>query len=105
MPSLNTATIVGHLVADPEVRFSKSGNQLITFTVACNYKRGEYEEKLFLRCECWGDWHRIGSAQKGSAVMVSGRLKTNPWEDKDGKRRQDIALVCNLFECIQPKEF
>ncbi|WP_139320302.1 single-stranded DNA-binding protein, partial [Pseudonocardia sp. Ae505_Ps2] len=55
-------TIIGHLTADPELRFTESGTAVANFTVASNPRTfdrqtGEWRDgdPLFLRCTLWRD--------------------------------------------------
>lgn len=97
-----TLTMSGNLVADPELRFTPSGVAVANFTVASTPRRfdkakGEYVdgEALFIRCTVWRDQaeHVAESVRKGSRVMVSGRLESRSWEDREtGDKRYAIEL-------------
>lgn len=105
MANLNHYVAVARLTADPEKR--AVGNGLTAFRVAVNNSRknkqsGEWEDDpLFLDCEAWNQGERgkladqvCERAKKGSRVVVSGRLKMDTWEDKNGGgKRQKIKLA------------
>ncbi len=89
-------TLVGNLTADPELRFTPSGQAVATFTVASTprtYDRQSNEwkdgESLFLRCEVWRQYAEnvTESLQKGMRVVVSGRLKSRSYETNSGEKR------------------
>jgi len=89
-------TLIGNLTADPELRFTPSGQAVATFTVASTprtYDRQTNEwkdgEALFLRCEVWRQYAEnvTESLQKGTRVIVSGRLKSRSYETNSGEKR------------------
>lgn len=89
-------TVVGNLVADPELRFTTSGAAVANFRVASttrtfNRQTGEWEEgdSMFLTCIAWRQMaENVGeSLQKGMRVMVSGRLRQRSYDTREGERR------------------
>ncbi|MDQ3915934.1 MAG: single-stranded DNA-binding protein [Actinomycetota bacterium] len=99
MASENTVTLVGNIADDPELRFTPSGLPVANFTVAVNRrvpKEGAWEDKLegFFRCSCWRDMAEnvAESLQKGSRVMVVGRLQQRSWEDQEGNKRSTVEV-------------
>ncbi len=99
MASDNTVTLVGNITDDPELRFTPSGAAVANFTVAVNrrFKNGDrWEDRLdgFFRCSCWREMAEnvAESLQKGTRVVVAGRLQQRSWEDGDGNRRSTIEV-------------
>ena len=100
MASDNVVTIVGNITDDPELRFTPSGQAVASFTVAVNRRfknrDDQWEDKLdgFFRCSCWRDMAEnvTESFQKGTRVMVVGRLQQRSWEDQDGNRRSAFEI-------------
>jgi single-strand DNA-binding protein len=95
----NSVTIVGNITDDPELRFTPSGLPVANFTVAVNsrVKKGDQWEDRndgFFRCSCWRDMAEnvAESLQKGTRVMVIGRLQESKWEDNDGGKRSRIEI-------------
>lgn len=95
----NSVTIVGNVTDDPELRFTPSGLPVVNFTVAVNsrVKKGDQWEDRndgFFRCSCWRDMAEnvAESLQKGTRVMVIGRLQEQKWEDNDGGKRSRIEI-------------
>jgi single-strand DNA-binding protein len=96
----NTVTLVGNITDDPELRFTPSGRPVANFTVAVNrrYKNndGQWEDKLdgFFRCNVWADQaeNAAESLQKGTRVVVTGRLQQRSWEDNDGNKRSAFEV-------------
>ena len=74
MGSLNKVQIIGNLGADPEMRFTASGQAVATFNVAVNRRYqtrdGERrEETEWVRCVAWA---RLASRARFGA-------KSRPW--------------------------
>ena len=96
----NSVTLVGNLTDDPELRFTPSGRQVANFTVAVNKRfknnEGQWEDRLdgFFRCNCWGEMAEnvSESLNKGSRIVVTGRLQQRSWEDAEGGKRSAIEL-------------
>jgi single-strand DNA-binding protein len=89
-------TVVGNLVADPELRFTASGQPVATFRIASTPRvmdRATNEWKdgdsLFLSCNVWRQAAEnvAESLQRGMRVIVTGRLKQRQYETKEGEKR------------------
>lgn len=89
-------TVVGNLVADPELRFTPSGAAVANFRVAStprtfDRQTGEWKdgESLFLTCNVWRQAaeHVAESLQRGMRVIVHGRLKSRSFETREGEKR------------------
>jgi single-strand DNA-binding protein len=87
-------TIIGNLVADPELRFTQSGQPVAQFRVASTpriYNNGEWKDgdSLFMTCSVWRQAAEnvAESLQRGMRVIVSGRLKQRSYETREGEKR------------------
>ena len=89
-------TVVGNLVADPELRFTPAGQPVATFRVASTPRfrdnaSGEWKDgdSLFLTCNVWRQAAEnvAESLQRGMRVIVSGRLRQRQYETKEGEKR------------------
>src|ERR1700757_1108020 len=89
-------TVVGNLVADPELRFTQAGQPVTTFRVASTPRirdtaSGEWRDgdSLFLTCNVWRQAaENVAEApQRGMRVIVTGRLKQRNYETKEGEKR------------------
>jgi single-strand DNA-binding protein len=96
-------TIVGNLTRDPELRFTPAGAPVTTFGVAVNRRwqnrdSQQWEESTsFFNVTCWRDLAQnvSESLEKGSRVLVSGRLDQRSWETQDGERRSVVEIVAD----------
>ena len=89
-------TIVGNIVADPELRFTPSGAAVANFRIASTPRRfnsqtNQWEdgEGLFLTCNVWRQAAEnvAESLQKGMRVIVNGRLRQRSYETREGEKR------------------
>ena len=101
---LNT-TAVGRLGKDPEVRTTKSGQEVTAFSLGVNiYAKGE-KQTVWLKCSIWGkrgDTFRQ-YVFKGQQVTISGKLFQDEWVNKDGETVKDICVDVQDFS-LPPKE-
>ena len=96
-----TITVIGNLTDDPELRFTPSGAAVAKFRIASTPRfldkaSGEWKdgEPLFLSCNVWRQVAEnvAESLQRGSRVIVSGRLRMRSYETKEGEKRTVIEL-------------
>jgi single-strand DNA-binding protein len=94
-------TIIGNITGDPELRFTPSGAAVANFTVASTpraFDRQSNEwkdgETLFMRCSVWRDAAEnvAESLQRGTRVIVQGRLKSRSYETKEGEKRTVVEM-------------
>ncbi|MCB1068098.1 MAG: single-stranded DNA-binding protein [Simkania sp.] len=93
---MNQLTIMGHLGADPEVRFTSSGQKVTTLRVAENQKRGGKDETLWWRITIWGEQFDklVSYLKKGSAIIVTGEMsKPEIYNDRDGKPQISLNMT------------
>ncbi len=94
-------TIIGNLTNDPELRFTPSGAAVANFTVASTPRTFDRQanewkdgETLFMRCSVWRDAAEnvAESLQRGTRVLVSGRLRSRSYETKEGEKRTVVEM-------------
>lgn len=94
-------TVVGNLVDDPELRFTPAGAAVAKFRIASTPRRfnkttNEWEDgdPLFLTCSVWRQAAEnvAESLQRGTRVIVQGRLKQRSYEDGQGVKRTVYEL-------------
>ena len=83
--NLNKAFILGNVTRDPEVRALPSGQSVTNFGIATNrfYTDASGQKKQeaeFHNIVCFGKLADISSRylNKGSLVLIEGRIKTRP---------------------------
>jgi len=89
-------TVVGTIVAEPELRFTSSGVAVANFRIASNPRvynkqtnQHEDGDPLFLTCNVWRDAAEnvVESLEKGMRVIVNGRLRQRAYETREGEKR------------------
>lgn len=89
-------TVVGNIVADPELRYTPNGAAVANFRVASTPRRYDQQagqfvdgEPLFLTCNVWRQpaENVANSLSKGDRVIVTGRLRQRSYDDRNGERR------------------
>ncbi len=91
-------TLLGNLGADPEVRYTAKGTQVVSFRVAVNQVKfgpdGERQENTeWFRVSVFGT--RAEYAQrltKGNRVLVVGRLDIGKYQSRDGETRTSFDV-------------
>ena len=98
---LNHITIMGRLVRDPELRSTQSGTSVASFTVACDRdfggRDGGDKQTDFIDCVAWRQTGEFVSKyfRKGSMIVVSGRLQSRKWQDREGNNRTNWEVVAD----------
>lgn len=93
----------GGLTDTPEIRFTPNGRGVATFTLAQSDSRkndaGEWETtaNLYLRVSLWDSqrvaWtDALAGLDKGTKMVVRGKLITNKWQDKEGNTRSQVEV-------------
>jgi single-strand DNA-binding protein len=94
-------TVVGNLVAEPRLGYTKDGQPVASFRLASTPRRfdraaGEWKDgdTLFTSVTCWRALAEnvYMSLKKGASVIVIGRLSVRPYETKDGDKRQSVDI-------------
>lgn len=105
---LNVVAIMGRLARDPELRQTTTGKNVASFRIACD--RGRKDANGQSQAD-WFDvvaWDRTSEFvckyfQKGSMIVVDGRLQSRKYQDKDGNNRTAIEIVANNINFAGPK--
>lgn len=111
MASVNKVILIGNLGADPESRFSQSGDAICNISVATteswkDKQTGEKKEST--------EWHRVSFygklaeiagqyLKKGSQVYIEGSLRTRKWQDKNGQDRYTTEIRGDVMKMLGGK--
>ncbi|MCD6507081.1 single-stranded DNA-binding protein [Candidatus Poribacteria bacterium] len=101
MAGYNKVILLGNLTRDPDVRYLPSGTAVASFGIAINRvyndrQTGEQRKEVcFVDITAFGRTAEICGEylQKGSPVLVEGRLRYSSWETDDGQRRSKLDVV------------
>ena len=105
---INKVILVGNLGSDPETRAMPSGAYVTNISVATSEswkdkQTGDQKERT--------EWHKIvffgrlaeiasEYLRKGSQVYVEGSLRTNKWQDKEGRDRYTTEIVASEMQML-----
>jgi single-strand DNA-binding protein len=99
---VNKVILVGHLGADPDMRYTPSGQGVCELRLATseswNDKNGQRQERTeWHRIVVWGKRAEVCSKYlaKGRQVFVEGRIQTRSYDDKDGNKRYITEIIAN----------
>jgi single-strand DNA-binding protein len=101
MASENSVTLVGNLTRDPELRYTTTGRGVASFGLAVNRRyqqNGEWQEQTsFFNVTAWGDLgeNLAASVNKGSRVIVTGRLQQREYQTKEGENRTIVEVIAD----------
>jgi single-strand DNA-binding protein len=107
--SINVVVLTGNLGKAPVIAQSKGGVIYAHFSLATNLRYKDSEGERRERT----DWHRVvafnGLAETldrlstGDRVAVQGRLQSNTYEDREGKKRTLIEVIAETIQFLSLK--
>jgi len=105
---VNKVLLIGHIGADPEVRYPPSGGAVANVSIATSESwkdknTGEPQERT--------EWHRVvffnrlaeivgEYVKKGSKIYVEGSLRTRKWQGQDGQDRWTTEIVASEMQML-----
>ena len=98
---LNHITIMGRMVRDPELKTTSSGVPVVSFSLAVERDFADKEsgerDVDFIDVTAWRHTAEFVSRYftKGRMAVVSGRLQTRNWTDKEGGKRKAVEIVAD----------
>lgn len=106
--TVNKVILVGRLGADPEVRYTQSGMAIGNIRLATNHSQKDSSTGQYVDMT---EWHRVvvlgkqaetiqQYAKKGSQLYIEGRIRTQKWQDKEGRDQYTTEIVANEFQFI-----
>lgn len=109
--SFNKVILVGNLTRAPELKYTSGKGTPVTKTgIAVNRKatiNGELREEVcFVDLTFWGRTAEIANQylQKGSKVLIEGRLVYETWQDQNGQNRSKHSINVDSMEMLGSKE-
>lgn len=104
---INTTTLTGRLVRDPELIETESGRKVCNMTLAIprSYKNSEgIYETDFIDFTAWGSMatNMVEYCKKGDLIGVRGRLETTEYE-KDGQKIKSMKVMAEKLSFISSR--
>ena len=110
MISYNKVILIGNLTKDPEIRYTPGGTAVVSFRLAVNhrYKQGEEfkEEVCYIDIVVFGKQAESCGQylNKGSGVIVEGRLQERRWESEDGQKRSKHEVAAQTVRFLPRRQ-
>ncbi len=108
MSGVNRVILVGHLGADPELRYTASGTAVTRFRIATTEvftdRQGARQERTeWHRIVAWGKLAEICGQylSKGRLVFIEGRIRSDSWE-QEGVKRFSYEIVADTMKMLGP---
>lgn len=94
---LNHVVEQGRICNDIELRRTNSGTAVASFTLAVERDFSKDKETDFFDIVCWKNTAEFVSKYfcKGRMAVISGRLQTRSWTDKEGHKRKTVEIVAD----------
>lgn len=105
---MNSLTIIGNAVRDPELRTTPSGKTVCSFTVAVNRRKkteGQPEADFF-RVSAWDQLADVCSKfiTKGKKVCVIGSVGVHTYTNQKGETVASLEVLAREVEFLSPRQ-
>ena len=112
MASVNKVILVGNLGADPETRYTASGDAVCNIRLATT---DSWKDKTSGEKREMTEWHRVvfyrklaeiagQYLKKGSQIYLEGRIRTRKWQDKDGQDRYTTEIEATEMQMLGSRQ-
>ena len=109
--SVNKVTLVGNLGKDPELRYTPSGDAVVTISLATTERYKDRDGNKQTKTE----WHNIVAwrqlaeicgkfLHKGKQIYVEGKIKNRSYDDRDGNKRYISEVVINEMQMLGSRD-
>lgn len=106
----NKVILMGNLTRDPEVRYTPQGTSVCNFGLAVNrtFRQGDEVKKevTFINVVVFGKQADTCGQylNKGSGVLVEGRLQERRWETDEGQHRSRHEVVAQTVRFLSKRQ-
>jgi single-strand DNA-binding protein len=95
----NEVNLAGTVSRVPELRYTKDGTAVATFTLATKYKQSTELHRVV----CWDRLaEKIQPVRANEFVEISGNLRTRSWDDKETGKKKYMTEV-NAWQVVLPE--
>lgn len=100
---LNTVTLAGRITQTPTLQQTSGNVSYVRFNIACDrdYLQADNQRETdFIPCVAWRQTAEFVSKyfEKGSAIIITGRLEVNSWKTSDDEQRREMVVnVDNVY--------
>ncbi len=106
MSDLNSVSLVGRLVRDVELKYTKNNCAHTIATIAVNrsiLQNGKWEnEANYINVEIWGKQAETVKQHSGSGklIAIQGQLVQKRWETNTGEKKSQLCVNVNSVHLI-----
>lgn len=109
---MNKVILMGRLARDPDVRTTQSGRQVARMTIAvdrrisrANVQPGQPTAD-FINLVAWERTAEFANhyLNKGSQILVEGRIQTRSYEAQDGSKRYVTEIIAENVEALGSRD-
>ena len=107
---MNKVILMGRLTREPDIRYSSGDNQtaIARYTLAVDRRfrrQGEEQTADFINCVVFGKGAEFAEnyLHQGTKIVVTGRIQTGSYTNKDGQRVYTTDVVVEEQEFAESK--
>ena len=103
---INKVVLLGRLTKNPDLKYAAgSGTAVCRFTVAIN-RQFKKDETDFINCVAFGKTGETITQYltKGRQIAVTGSIRTDSHDTKDGTKRYTTDVIVETFEFVESKK-
>ena len=103
--NVNNVILLGHLTRDPEIKYSQGENGIVIvrYTLAINRKQNKENAAAdFINCVAFPPHADFAERylHKGTKILVSGRIETGSYTNKDGIKVYTTQVIVENQELV-----
>ena len=102
--SVNKVILLGHIGADPEIRYPEPDRPIAFMSLATNdrYANSTTEITEWHNIVMWGRSAEMAERyiRKGARLLVEGKIRTRYWEDNNAIKRSITEIYVDNFELL-----
>lgn len=103
----NKVILIGRLTRKPEMRHTASGTAITGMCVAVNRRIGKDDKQdvTYIDVNAWGKTAEFCERyfDKGSPILIEGRLTLEKWTDKQGQNRSALKVTAETVAFAESK--
>lgn len=106
---MNKVILIGRLTRDPEIRYAQNenGTAVARYSLAVDrrFKRDGEQDADFIGCVVFGKGAEFAEKylSKGTKIVITGRIQTGSYTNKDGQRVYTTDVVVEEQEFAESK--
>ncbi len=108
--NLNKVILAGRIVADPELKQTTSGANVVSIRIAVNRRfqsrdSQQQNEADFFNVTAWQNTAEFIAKyfRKGSAICICGRIQNRSWTDQNGQKRYVTDIIAEEANFVESR--